>query len=69
MRRLDGIAHQRGQPLAQMALTWILRHEAVTSVLIGASREAQIIDAVAAAGATPLSADELRAIDDALAGR
>jgi L-glyceraldehyde 3-phosphate reductase len=46
----------------------VLRQPAVTSVLIGASREAQIIDAVAAASAPPLSADELRRIDEALAG-
>ena len=49
-----------------MALTWVLRHEGMSSVLIGASREAQITDAVKAAGATALSSEELQAIEQLL---
>ncbi len=67
LHRLDAIARDRGQSLARMALTWVLRQPAVTSVLIGASREAQIVDAVEAAAAEPLSDEELARIDDALA--
>ena len=37
MRRLDDIARDRGQSLAQLALQWVLRDERVTSVLVGAS--------------------------------
>ncbi|RZS56948.1 aldo/keto reductase [Sphaerotilus mobilis] len=64
---LDNIARARGQKLAQMALTWVLRHDAMTSVLIGASRPQQVRDAVEAAGAVALSADELAAIEAVLA--
>ncbi|MDP4299352.1 aldo/keto reductase [Leptothrix discophora] len=64
---LDAIARARGQKLAQMALTWVLRHPGMTSVLIGASRPQQVRDAVEAAHAAPLSDEELTAIDAALA--
>ena len=67
IRSLNDIAVARGQKLAQMALTWILRHSQVTSVLIGASKVSQIEDAVAAATAPPLSAEELSAIEKVLA--
>jgi len=67
IRSLNDIAVARGQKLAQMALTWILRHSQVTSVLIGASKVSQIEDAVAAATASPLSAEELSAIEKVLA--
>lgn len=63
---LDAIARARGQKLAQMALTWVLRHPAMTSVLIGASRAQQVRDAVEAAAAPALTADELAAIEAAL---
>lgn len=46
VERLQAIAVERGQKLAQMALAWVLRHQQVTSVLIGASKTAQIDDAV-----------------------
>lgn len=65
-RELNAIAAARGQTLAQLALAWVLRHEAVTSVLIGASRPAQVQDAVASLAAPPLSREELAAIDAAL---
>src|SRR3712207_6876589 len=48
VRRLDEIARERGQKLAQMALSWALRYERVTSVLIGASSVAQLEANVAA---------------------
>jgi L-glyceraldehyde 3-phosphate reductase len=67
LRALDGLARERGQTLAQMALTWVLRHEGMTSVLIGASREGQIVDAVAAANAAALSDGELQGIERVLA--
>jgi len=63
IRGLNALALARGQTLAQMALTWVLRHEGMSSVLIGASRETQITDAVKAASAAALSADELHTIE------
>jgi L-glyceraldehyde 3-phosphate reductase len=68
MRALNDIARARGQSLAQMALTWVLRAGRVTSVVIGASRPAQIRDCAAAAGAAELSGEELARIDGVLAG-
>ncbi|HEX6703750.1 MAG TPA: aldo/keto reductase [Albitalea sp.] len=61
--RLDAIARARGQTLAQLALTWVLRHEAMSSVLIGASRPDQVRDAVASLECAPLATDELDAIE------
>ena len=61
--RLDKLAKARGQTLAQMALAWVLRHQGMTSALIGASRVAQIEDAVGALNNLTLSADELREIE------
>jgi len=66
IRGLNQLALARGQTLAQMALTWVLRHEGMSSVLIGASRETQITDAVKAAGAAALSSEELQAIEQLL---
>jgi L-glyceraldehyde 3-phosphate reductase len=64
--RLNEIAANRGQSLAQLAIAWVLRHETVSSALIGASRVAQIDDGVAALDNLSVSDDELREIDDAL---
>lgn len=66
VRKLNLIAQQRGQKLAQMALAWVLRDERVTSVLIGASKTAQIDDAVAMLARRQFSDSELAAIDAAL---
>ncbi|MDQ1214029.1 L-glyceraldehyde 3-phosphate reductase [Pantoea anthophila] len=66
VRRLNTLAQQRGQKLAQMALAWVLRDERVTSVLIGASKTAQIDDAVAMLARREFSDAELAAIDAAL---
>jgi L-glyceraldehyde 3-phosphate reductase len=65
--RLNDIAARRGQSLAQLAIAWVLRHEVVTSALIGASRVAQVDDGVAALDNLELSKTELREIDEALA--
>jgi L-glyceraldehyde 3-phosphate reductase len=60
---LNELAKRRGQTLAQMALSWILRDGDITSVLIGASRAAQILDNIGALGAAPFSKEERGAID------
>jgi L-glyceraldehyde 3-phosphate reductase len=65
--KLNAVARDRGQSLAQMALAWILRHPGMSSVLIGASRVAQLEDAVAALDRPDFGADELSAIDQATA--
>ncbi|WP_336031374.1 L-glyceraldehyde 3-phosphate reductase [Geodermatophilus sp. FMUSA9-8] len=63
VRALNGMAQERGQSLAQMALAWALRDERVTSVLIGASSVGQLEQNVAALGNLQFSEDELRRID------
>lgn len=60
---LAEIAEKRGQTLAQMALTWVLRQPAVTTVLIGASSAKQIEENVQCASAEGFSAEELDAIN------
>lgn len=62
-RALDAIAKGRGQSLAQLALTWVLRHPQVTSALIGASSVKQLENNFAALDFPPLTADELAAIE------
>jgi L-glyceraldehyde 3-phosphate reductase len=64
--RLNAIARERGQTLAQMALAWVLRDSRVTSALIGASRAAQIVENVAALGKPAFDDGDLAAIDEAL---
>jgi L-glyceraldehyde 3-phosphate reductase len=66
--RLHTLAQARGQTLAQMALAWVLRHPGMTSALIGASRVAQIEDAVGAVSNLAFSAEELQQIDMILSG-
>jgi L-glyceraldehyde 3-phosphate reductase len=63
VRALAGIARSRGQSLAQLALSWALRDERVTSVLIGASSVAQLEENVAAAGHSGFTQEDLGAID------
>ena len=63
-RALDAIARERGQSLAQLALSWVLRDERVTSALIGASSVAQLEDNIAALAAGPLTDGELAAIEE-----
>jgi L-glyceraldehyde 3-phosphate reductase len=62
-RELQKLARERGQSLAQMALVWALRHAAVTSVLIGASRVEQIEQDVAALENLQFSSEELERIE------
>ncbi len=63
IRGLAAVAKARGQTLAEMALAWILRDGAVTSVLIGASKPSQITENIKAIENTHFSAEELRSID------
>jgi L-glyceraldehyde 3-phosphate reductase len=63
IRALNDIAQRRGQSLAQLALAWTLRHERVTSTLIGASSVAQLEQNIAALQRLDIAADELAEID------
>ena len=63
VRKLQKLANGRGQSLAQMSLAWVLRHPQVTSALIGASRIAQIEDAVGAIRNLSFSTEELQSIE------
>jgi L-glyceraldehyde 3-phosphate reductase len=63
VRALAEIAASRGQTLAQLALSWALRDQRVTSVLIGASSVKQLEENLAAAGRSNFTEDELAAID------
>lgn len=65
VRALAGIAEARGQSLAQLSLAWVLSRPAVTAVLIGASRPAQIEENVAALEKPAFSPEELAAIEAA----
>ncbi len=67
VRKLDLVAKARGQKMAQMALSWVLRDGRVSSALIGASMPSQIEDCVAAAGMTAFSPEELSRIEAILA--
>jgi L-glyceraldehyde 3-phosphate reductase len=67
VRCLSDIATRRGQSLAQMAVAWVLRHPAVTSALIGASRVEHVEANVAALDNPMFTTDELAAIDACLA--
>ncbi len=66
VRALNEIAGQRGQSLAQMALSWILRDGDITSVLIGASKPSQILDNIGIVHATAFSEDERARIEEIL---
>ena len=61
--KLDAIAKERGQNMAQLAIAWTLRHPQMTSALIGASKPSQITDAVGALDNLDFSADELARIE------
>ncbi len=63
VRALNEIAKDRGQTLAQMALSWILRDGDITSVLIGASKVSQILDNLGTVNAPAFSAEEREKID------
>jgi len=63
IRALNEIAEGRGQTLAEMALSWLLKEEVITSVLAGASRPSQILDNIKAVENTSFTQDEIDAID------
>ncbi len=67
IRKLNEVAQQRGQTLAQMALAWVLKDKRITSVLIGVSKPVQLTDALGATKNTEFSAEELAAIEAILA--
>jgi L-glyceraldehyde 3-phosphate reductase len=66
VKKLNEIAKSRGQTLAQLALAWVLRHETMTSVLIGASKVEQIVDAVGTLQKLDFSTDEFKQIEKIL---
>jgi L-glyceraldehyde 3-phosphate reductase len=63
VRALNEIAASRGQSLAQMAISWVLRDQRMTSALIGASSVAQLEENLAAAAKTTFANEEIEAID------
>lgn len=64
IRKLNDMALSRGQSLAQMALGWVLSNDAVTSVLIGASRPEQTLDCLKSLQSPAFSEEELIKIDE-----
>lgn len=66
IRILNGIAQERGQSLAQMAVAWLLKDQRVTSVLIGASSVRQLSDNLQSLNNLNFSREELQRIDEAL---
>lgn len=64
IRKLNDIAKERNQSLAQMALSWVLKDDVMTSVLIGASKPSQVLDNIAAIENTSFSEEELKKIDE-----
>jgi L-glyceraldehyde 3-phosphate reductase len=67
IRRLNAIASERGQTLAQMAVCWAMRDPRVTAALIGASRPEQIADIASGLARRAFAAEELERIDAILA--
>lgn len=67
VQKLNAIARERGQSLAQMALAWILRDGDITSVLIGASKPSQILDNLGMMENTVFSKEEREKIEQVLA--
>lgn len=68
IKALNELAADRGQTLAQMALSWILRDGDITSVLIGASRPAQILDNIGMLGKPEFSQEVREKIDEIVSG-
>ena len=64
--KLNELALNRGQNLAQMALSWILKDDRITSVLIGVSKPEQVTDSIKCLENISFSADELNAINNIL---
>ena len=68
IRALQDLAGERGQSLAEMALSWVLRDGKVTSVLIGASKPSQILDNIKAIEKTSFDQEELTRIEEIYQG-
>jgi len=68
IRKLNELAAQRGQSLAQMAIAWVLRKPQVTSALVGASSVKQLETNLAALNNMDFSEEELKAIEEILKG-
>lgn len=64
IKKLNALAEQRGQTLAQMALAWLYRDDAVTSVLVGASKAEQLLDNLKMTDNTEFCEEELKLIDE-----
>ncbi len=67
IRKLNDLAQHRGQTLAQMALSWILKDNRITTVLVGASKPAQISDSLECLKNIEFSGEELQQIESILA--
>ena len=65
-RQLNVIARRRGQTLAEMSLSWVLRDSRITSVIVGASTVSQLADNLKALNHPDFTVDELAAIEKAL---
>ncbi len=66
VKKLNEIAQERGQNLAQMALAWILKDPRITSVLIGVSKPAQVLDSIQCLKNYQFSEEELERIENIL---
>jgi L-glyceraldehyde 3-phosphate reductase len=66
VRRLNELAQQRGQDMAQMALAWILKDQRMTSLIIGASKAEQVIDSLQSLKNYQFTNDELNTIESIL---
>lgn len=66
VRQLDELANRRGQSLAQMALTWVVKDPRITSVIIGASKPEQVEDSLRCMHSAPFSSEELQQIESIL---
>lgn len=66
-KKLNSVALERNQSLAQMAIAWILKDERITSVVLGASKPKQVTDVTGAIKNISFTTDELKKIDDILA--
>ena len=64
IRRLNALAAERGESLAQMALKWVIKDQVVTSVLIGASKPEQILENLKVLDRAPFTEEELKKIDE-----
>jgi L-glyceraldehyde 3-phosphate reductase len=63
VKKLNGMAVERGQTLAQMAIAWVLKDQRITSVILGASKASQVTDAIKAIENTVFSNEELEKIN------